>query len=310
MILNKLYNVWQNFTAPKQNKKLIGFNNLSEGDIFIIIRDQIFNVVLNRFRWQNLPDNIPEWYIENTLVSTGLGLFFNEDILDVKCYAQCVLEGNMNIYGIPTKRRVVTPNGYSAIKNRVDSVLVFDSYNSFPTYNTINYYASIISRILINGLRNMDQQKFSVCVLGTRDEQLTVKNLIKDLDNGVSYIPIKNTFDIKNIQVLDTKVPYIANDLMYQVQNMWNQCLNQFGVEAYSSTKRERENMSESQGNIGYTEICRNTFLVPRKNAIEECKKMWGESYQDSDVIFNSNIDTKLNLAFLDTNELEVVENE
>lgn len=272
-------------------------DNIKREDIYYLIRNRLLNLVLNRFVWENLPDGIPSWFIEDTYLYQGIVCAWKDEIMDKHLISPVVLKGNMTPYGILEDRHIICPNGMTADRGMEDSVIGFDTYNNFPSYNTINTYAKMLTQIMVIYLKNIDMQKKSIAILGTQDTILSTQNLVKEISEGVEYIPIKDTFDLRSIQPLNLNVGYCAGDLRVQFKELWIECLNQFGIEGYTTAKKEREVTGETEGNLGFVEISRRAFYNPRNQFLEEVKEMF-PAFKDTTLHFNSNLDTSLNLAF------------
>lgn len=305
---------WQQFLISKKDQ----FNtipadcNITEDEIYLMFRNRILNIILNRFVWENLPDEIPSWFVENTLLYQGIAAVWQDDILDKHFISPVVLEGHMDIYGLLTTRHIQCPNGINAIRSKKDSVIIFDTYNNFPTLQSIYTYAKLLTRITLIYLKNIDLQKRSIGILSNQDTLLSTKNVVKELSEGVEYLVLKDTFDLSNIKPIDIKIPYIASDLRIQIKELWIECLNSFGIEGYTTNKKEREVSGETEGNLGFVEIARNAYLNPRKNALEEMKKMF-PIFEETEVKFNSKLNTELNIPFLkesgDFDDVEIYNN-
>lgn len=291
---------YRQFMVPKkmQFPDTPSFNVLDE-EIYSLYRNRILNIVLNRFIWEKLPDDIPSWFIEDTLLYQGIGVFYHEDFVDKYCFSPVVLEGGMDIYGQLVQRHIMAPNGYNTYRFKNDSVIIYDTYNNFPTYQNISLYAKLLTRMTIIYLKNLDMQRKSFAVIGTQDTELSVKNLVKEITEGIEYISMKNNFDVNSIKPLNFNVPYIGAELYTQIKSIWVECLNSYGIEGYTTNKKEREVTGETEGSLGYVEIARNSFLNARTQALQEVKAMF-PAFKDTTVRFNSLLDTKLNLPFLE----------
>lgn len=290
---------WQQFLLSKKEQfPKVPKDNVDRENLFYLIRNKILNIVLNRFVWENLPDDIPGWFIEDTFLYQGIVCAWKDDILGTHAISPVVLEGGMNIYGVLQNRHIICPNGVNANRTHSDSVIGWDTYNNFPTYHTINTYAEILTRIMVIYLKNIDMQKKSIAILGSNDTQLSTQNIIKDITDGVEFIPLRDTYDLKSIQPINLNVGYCAGDLRIQFKEIWIECLNQFGVEGYTTNKKEREVSGETEGNLGVVEISRAAYFNPRKDFLSELKMMF-PAFENTTVRFNSNLDTTLNLAFL-----------
>lgn len=290
---------WKQFLLDKKEQfPKVPLDNIDRNQIYYTLRNRILNIVLNRFVWEKLPDDIPGWFVEDTFLYQGIACTWKDDVVNKHLISPVVLQGKMDPYGVLQDRHIMCPNGVTANRTKDNSVIGWDTYNNFASYHTINTYAEILTRIMVIYLKNIDMQKKSIAILGSQDTILSTKNLIKEISEGVEYIPLRDTYDLKSIQPLNLNVGYCAGDLRVQFKEIWIECLNQFGVEGYTSNKREREVTGEAQGNIGFVEISRASFYNARKDFLEKTKEMF-PAFADTEVHFNSNLNTDLNIAFM-----------
>lgn len=291
---------WQQFMLSKKEQfpRNLSFAPPSEDEIYRMLFFRSLNLILNRFIWDYLPDDIPPWFVESTFLYQGSVCVWHDSIVDKHIISPVVLEGGMDVYGLLENRHIICPNGVNAYRTKDDSVVIWDTYNNFPSYPTIQTYCKILTRIASIYLKNIDMQRKSIAVIGTQDELLTTRNLIKEITDGVEYIPIKRGFDLNDIKPLNLSVGYCAADLRLQFKENWNDLLNTYGIESYSSDKKERLISAEGEGGIGAVEIARNSFLNPRVQGLEKTKEMFPK-FKDTTVRFNSMLDTRLNIPFL-----------
>ena len=310
------YGVWNRFMLSKKEQfPKIDFDNITKPEIFFILEQEMLNLLPNRILWETLPDNVPTWFIEQTLLFNGMGVFYKDEVMNEICFSPCVLQGDMNIYGLLSQRRVITPNATETnlILTEENSVLVFDNYMFIPIYNNIIYRIKILTEIMYAYLQNIGLQKNSIILLMNQNTKLSMDNLALQIMEGGKIIKMNDNFNPDSIKPVDLQVEFKADKLRIQYQEVKNELLNSLGIEAYSSNKRERETSAEGQGNLGFVEMCRNSIINPREQSLEQCKKLWPDKFSDSEVKFNTHLKTIINMPvelFNEFNGTDVPESE
>lgn len=255
---------------------------------------------LNVFEWHNLPDTIDERFLELALYEFGFALYFNDPIVGDLALT-CMIGGELDIYRIPTYRRAYATNGYNAERGPGDSVLIFNNYLHTPTDLTIRLYAKRLYEIERTIEVNVRAQKTPVAILGDEKRMLSMKNLYMQFDGNCPVIYGDSTLDPRNVTVIKTDAPYVADKLMVLKHNVWNEALTFCGIENSNTDKRERLVADEVASNYGNIEAQRNVMLNARRQAAEKINKMFGT---DISVDFRSNLQTLVNGNLVEKNHL------
>ena len=79
-----------------------------------------------------------------------------------------------------------------------------------------------------------------------------------------------------NIQVLKTDAPYLADKLMNQKNQIWNEALTYLGISNLNVQKKERMISDEAIRSMGGTIASRQSRLEMRREAAEQINKMFG----------------------------------
>lgn len=272
----------------KRNKQLgIGIGMWDNKDFWSSANDNEWSAIyyLNRltelamamFEWKNLPDTIDWRFLEYTLYYDGKALWFYEDGLKDYVVTKCAMSGKMNFYRIPNKRRAYADNGYQKNLTEKDSVVIFNNMLRLPSYPAMTFYARKLWEIDRVIDVNIKAQKTPVLILANEDERLTMKNVYQQYDGNQPFIFGSKNMGLKdNITVLKTDAPYLADKLMEQKNQIWNEAMTYLGISNVSYQKKERLISDEVTRSMGGTIASRQSRLEMRKEACDQINRMFG----------------------------------
>lgn len=272
----------------KKNKHLgIGLGMWDNKDFWSSANDNEWSAIyyLNRltelamamFEWKNLPDTIDWRFLEYTLYYDGKALWFYEDGLKDYVVTKCAMSGKMNFYRIPNNRRAYADNGYQKNLTEKDSVVIFNNMLRLPSYPAMTFYARKLWEIDRVIDVNIKAQKTPVLILANEDERLTMKNVYQQYDGNQPFIFGSKNMGLKdNITVLKTDAPYLADKLMEQKNQIWNEAMTYLGISNVSYQKKERLISDEVTRSMGGTIASRQSRLEMRKEACDQINRMFG----------------------------------
>lgn len=245
---------------------------------------QMYNYYLNRlielatncFKYENLPDTVDARFLERTLASESVAVWFEEDGLDGLVALTVALNGKWNIYNTPTSYRAYATNGYNMELNDTNSVLMWNNYNRTGILNDLEMYANRLAEIDRTMDINVIMQKTPAIVKCTESQRLTLVNLFKQYEGNIPFIFSSKDLDLNGVEVIDMKVPYVCDKLNTYKRQMWAEVLAYLGIEAITSEKSERLVKSESSSMQGVIKAQRANRLDARKEAVEKINKMFG----------------------------------
>lgn len=254
--------------------------------------NQIVNLFINRFMWENLPPEIEPFYIERVLFFNGLGAFIYDDVVNMPAYMKLNLSGPYDIYNIPSTRWAYANNGYLKEYGKQNSVIVWDSPTAYPFCNTAMMYAETMANVWRTRDINMFAQRTPVAIAASDGEKLSYQVLGEEYANYVPIIKISDTLNLKNLQAVTLSAPYVVDKLEDELSVLWARVLTDLGYESNPAEKRERLISDEVAGNNGQAEASRNIGLSLRQRAIDSCNKLFG---WNANVKFRSDLPTPLN---------------
>ena len=254
---------------------------------YIQYYNRLTELATTMFSWKNLPSTIDARFLEMTLFSDGVAVFFKDDVMGFLAL-QCMIGGNLNVYRIPVDRTAYATNGYNQKLNATNSVLIFNNY--LHTNSTLD--VEMFSKRLYNLDRaidvNANAQKTPVLIQCDDTEKLTMLNLYKEYDGNQPFIFGSKSLNTKGLTVLKTDAPYVADKLYTLKTQIWNEALTYLGISNTNVTKKERMITDEVQKNMGGVIASRYSRLEMRKQACKEINKMFGLNI---DVEYRSDFD-------------------
>ena len=84
--------------------------------------NRLLELAINMYEWKNLPDTVDERFLELTLFSDGMAVFFRDEILGELCL-QCMIGGELDVYRIPIDRTAYATNGYQMHLNNQNIIM-------------------------------------------------------------------------------------------------------------------------------------------------------------------------------------------
>ena len=253
------------------------FNNeellkMSNNTTFLKYYNQFTLLALNMFQWENLPEGIETRHIEKPLIEHGYSFFYNDPDYGYVCLA-CTITG-FNIYNEPTR---VTINNQLIHKSMEidEGVLILNNDLRTGLYPIIVNYASRLTEIETSINTNIFQQKFPFIVECSKDNEYSVRQMLKNIHENEPYILVKKKLDLMDIKIDDLSVPYVADKLLEDRKKIENELLTLFGLNNVID-KKERLIVDEANANNDY--INRNVDLLykNRKQACDEINKKFG----------------------------------
>lgn len=244
--------------------------------------NRLFNLfstlALNRFKWDNLPKGLESRHIENALFRFGQAGFVDDKDLGLICLPSS--PRGLNVYGDPTEI-LLTGNGYSKEYKVKDVVRIMNNDLCYPTIVHINYYADKISRCDKAIDMNVRHQKTPYILKTTKQNELSMKNLINKIerDDYAIFIDEKLTNGGDTGLIVDqTLVPFIADKLQEHKNNLVCELLTILGLNNNDSNnmKKERLIVDEVNANNQEIEMYLDTDFKNRKKACEEINAKFG----------------------------------
>lgn len=261
--------------ARKRKNEAARLNNKT----YDMYYNRLTELALNMFEWVNLPDSVDERFLELSLFSQGMAVYFNDEVMG-NLALNCMIGGNLDVYRIPIRRTAYATNGYQKHLTNQDSVIVFNNYTHTNSLLDIEMYARRLYEIERAIDVNVRGQKTPNIVRATESQRLTMLNLYMQYDGNEPFIFGDNNLDMDAIKVLKTDVPFIADKLNLLKRQIWGEALTYLGIENNSSDKKERLITEEVNSNLGGVEAQRFCKLNARRQAVKKINKMFGTNIE------------------------------
>lgn len=237
---------------------------------YIQYYNRLTELAISMFEWKNLPDSIDPRFLELTLFSEGMAIFFKDEVMG-ELALQCMVGGQLDVYRVPNVRRAYATNGYNKELNKNDSVIIYN--NLLRTNSMLD--VEMFSKRLYNLDRavdvNSNAQKTPVLIQCDDTQRLTMKNLYMQYDGNEPFIFGDKALNTKSLSVLKTDAPYVADKLYTLKTQIWNEALTYLGISNVNIQKKERLLQDEVMKNQGGVVASRYARLSARQEA---CKKI------------------------------------
>lgn len=237
--------------------------------------NRLFELAINMFKWENLPDSVDERFLELSLCEKGYCLYFNDDIMG-NLALTCMIGGELDVYRIPTRRIAYAVNGYQAERTNRDSVLIYNNYLHTPTMQTISLYAERLTAIERAIDVNVNAQKTPIAILTDEKQKKTVEEIYRKYEGNAPVIIGAKNLDLNSVKAMTTGAPYVADKLNILKRQIWNEALTFFGIENANTEKRERLVSDEITSNLGGVQAQRYVMLNAREQAADKINRMFG----------------------------------
>lgn len=248
--------------------------------------DRLTELAQSLFKWEDLPETVPDWFIERILFDEGHIVFFRDEDLGFLALPAALGPGE-NAYGVPMLRDITAVNGYHATRTENDSVIIYNNRLHLPDIGRVRMYAGRLAELDRVIDVNARAQKTPVLVQGTEKQRLSLLNLYKEYDGNAPVIFGDKNLDLNSIRSISTGAPYVADRIYELKTKIWNEALTYLGISNLTINKKERLITDEVQRSQGGTLASRYSRLLARQKAAEEINKMFSldirVSFRDSD---------------------------
>ena len=255
--------------------------NVNRQQFYDFYFNYFYNIIVNYFTWENLPNEIDELFIERKLLENGHVAFFEDETLGF--IAQSGTRGNqLNHYDQPTQYTPVNASSLTRFDRKMIAynIAEFEMYKAFTGPNkkepcvvigNNNFYepyiayislfceklADIEATIQLN--RNAQITPFFVMV--DNKSVLSLKNVFNKIASfePVVYLNRQKDKDGQDsfkqlddyIKVYRTDAPYLLDKLHDEKLRVMNQLLTFIGINNNPSDKKERVVVAEAISNNG-----------------------------------------------------------
>lgn len=240
-------------------------------------RREMTTLAQNVFEFKNMPEFIDIAYLNRILVYNGSIAFFYDDVLKSVIALPYDVKGKLDIYNRPKTIMARSANGqYYRNLNEGEFVIMYDNSGRYPIFNDIFQLADRIALCVRVQDVNVFQQKTPRYWLTNKDNELSVKNALNDIDGFMENVLAYKTLDLENLSSVQAPAPYVTDKIDDHLEKLWGEFFRLIGVANIREQKKERMIVDEMTASQGGTIASRYSRFEPRRKAIEEINKKWG----------------------------------
>jgi len=267
-------NTGTRFSKPGQNGEFWQSTYLNNRS-YLHYYNRLTELAISMFEWKGLPDTIDPRFLELTLFTDGMAVYFKDDVIgDLALHT--MIGGNLSVYNIPKIRRAYATNGYNKPLNEKNSVIIFNNMLHTNSLMDIEHFAQKLYVCDRTIDVNINAQKTPILIACGENKRLTLKNVYMQYEGNEPVIYSTDDLDLKQLQVLKTDAPYVADKIMVTKTQIWNEAMTYLGISNVNMQKKERMLSDEVTRNMGSTVASRYTRLEMRKQACLEINRMFG----------------------------------
>lgn len=266
--------------SKRKNKTQFGENLALNQGTYVQYYNRLMELSMSMFEWKGLPDTIDERFLEYVLFRDGRAIFFKDETLGYLAL-QTTVNGSLDVYQVPTRRRAYASNGYNnSDLDEKNSVIIWNNY--LRTNSMLD--VQLFSKRLFNLDRaidvNANAQKTPILIRCGENERLSLENVYKEYDGNTPVIFGTKDLNIKDITAIQTGAPFVADKLYTLKTQIWNEALTYLGISNINIQKKERLITDEVMRNQGGTIASRYSRLEMRRKACKQINKMFGLDVQ------------------------------
>lgn len=239
--------------------------------------NMFIELMINRFKWKNLPDEIDPRYLELSLLTSGSVVFFWDYVK-----GWCALQGawsGLDDYFNPIDFHVVTPSGFSPNVTQEEGVLIWSNFTRTSDMPTIWLYADTMAELYVSAMVNTKGQKHPIVVLVDEESQrLTLENSYAKLDGNHPVVYLDRKANIHEaFTTIDARVPFVAPEIIKMAKELMNDLFQWAGIRVHNNEKKANIHAPERRDKNAVTWQLRNRGLHARQLACEQINKKFGD---------------------------------
>jgi hypothetical protein len=261
-------------------------------------REQLFRELSHLFKWEGLPQTVPQDYLERNLIRGGYVLYYHDENIgnDV---LKCEVVGH-NRHKQPTTARTFTPTTNSEVNTSItrnikrlsdgdsvefnpttDGVLIQNMEYGQSAREIVEHYAERLA---------LAQQAFDTNLLwanipyifqvSSDETRLSIEKMFADIFSGKPFTIVDNSLftDNKDRAGLPSGIPFIGKELIDVQNEIMMKFRESVGFNTAGVDKAERVNTLEIKSNDQHTKSVLQIMLEQRQIACDAINKFFGQS--------------------------------
>lgn len=231
------------------------------------------------FKWEDLPNNMDERWIEKYLYNSGKCIFYKDPVLGfmVTGFGQ---QGGINCYGDPTSVYPVAENyvyNGPELINGENCYVVRNNDLMLPNFPIIRQYAFKLTNIDRAIDVNIEATKTPLIVRCSDKQRLSLKNAINQRRDNEPVIWTTDNANIGDmVSTLETNAPVVFPQLQTQKHMILNEVFTDLGINNANMDKKERMVANEVDANDEQVKASEDVMLKTREEACKQINRLFG----------------------------------
>lgn len=232
-------------------------------------------IATNMFEWDGLPDGIEERFIENLLFDNGKAIFFRDPGMSYMVL-RADPGAHMNVYGEPLGWWATGVN-YHEYYDADDCVIIRNNKLHIPTAQFVTFYANKLAEAERTMDVNVKACKTPYIFACDDKDVLSFKQIFAKVDGNEPAIFADRGLNLDALQVFQTGVKFIGNDMQDYTRTVESSLLTFLGVNNSPVDKKERLITDEANSNNQLIQSFCDVQLQCREEAAEAMSAMTGK---------------------------------
>ena len=231
-------------------------------------------LAVTAFEWEGLPEGIKPKFIEEYLFTHGKAIFFKDPAMSFMCLRADDSQG-INVYGEPL-HYIATGYKYNKRYSADDCVIIENNPLRQNTEDFIMYYVNKLTECERTMDVNVKAVKTPFIFACDDKDVLTFKRIFQMIDGNTPAVYADKNLNLDAIQVFQTGVKFIGNELMDYKKTIDNEVLTFLGYNNIAVDKKERINVDEANSNNEVIHSFADLQLKSRQEACDAINEMYG----------------------------------
>lgn len=262
-------------------------------------RNQLLQLALARFRWENLPETCDVRYLELQLLTQGCAtLALAGGNPDMVLSLRGVQQG-INMYGNPSSWRAQGDDGTDFTCDNSNAVFIYDNMLHCCVAKAFTLLSYDMADIIRTKQVNREQVKTPVIYVADQTYKQQLINLLKQTaGNEPAVVGTTSIRDAVDVVALQTGVEFMGNELQEDLLSTWNLAFTFLGIENLPY-KAERQTADEIRSYTEPTDLLKLNPLQCRRQACDRFNDRFGTLVYGKDspkrlaVYWNQDIESK-----------------
>ena len=240
------------------------------------------DICMSRFHWTGLPPSVSARFLEWTLITNGLSVFYDNKNYGGFLSLKASPAGRLNMYDDPVEYQVY---GNMFVQDRVkakDCVPIWCNMVRRPDMDIVDYFSSRLAALDQTIDINNATQRHPFVIAADEHEMFSLQNAYAQVKEGQPVIwgfpgSMSPEALSERMNVLDM---HIHPDTIVKQQDtkarIWNEAMTILGIHNVNTDKRERMVTDEVNANNDQVDAVKRSALDTRREACSRINKKFG----------------------------------